>query len=135
MTPQPLNKLAREAAEQTTNDFPAQSIHTTAIEGLINNPTEWQPWRCAAANEDLMRLKAERAKMIEEILELRQSTADLTRQLEEVRAENARLRKLCGEAAELLECYHGENHIVKSACNTCQTVARLQSVAVNKEHI
>jgi hypothetical protein len=33
-------------------------IHTTALRALIDNPQDWQPWRSAAAHEDLKQLLA-----------------------------------------------------------------------------
>ena len=51
----------------------------------------------------------------------------------ESRARIAELEKLCQEAAEYLDVYHNENHIVKSACNTCTLVTRLQSAQPGSE--
>jgi len=64
----------------------------------------------------------------------------LTSDLQSCQSENeafrtriAELEKLCQEAAEHLDVYHNEIHIVKSACNTCNLIARLQSAQPGSE--
>ena len=110
--------------------------HPRGIRGFLNSCLV-EIALLRAENHSLQsRLQASEGERKENLQLAQMLTSDLQScqsENEAFRTRIAELEKLCQEAAELLKVYHNENHIVKSACNTCTLVTRLQSAQPGSE--